>query len=681
MFVRLASLSGAAVFFLLLQAAPTASEYRPSQRVADQMASTSLPIAEWELTDEDEPLVLQGYEADQQIQIHLPAGWRAPAGGTLEAQVAAGEISRPDASLRIDLDGRPVTTWSAGQSGRSIRQPIPTKQFERPFDLSLSTTSPLVDELDCIDPNHVARWVDLGAPVVRARIEPSDLDVARAIAGIGPISALTDEPVIIVLDDPNDQATVEALGHAVSAIGRHGRPEAWVVAEPGRTFPPGARIEIDAVADGSTAVVELDLVDDRPVLRLTGGPVELVELTRALADPERLLFFHDDVVISDDIPAPRAPTHDEVYSFDDADYDDRTVRGFGAKALVYRIHIPAGVPPDSATLAVFGTYAPTLAADEATLSVKINGSVDEIVAVLDPTGQLSALHTVTPADLRPGLNFVTVEAQLGSQSGSCSSGDSAAWFTVSNQTAIGVNRPDDPVPVEIGVEDARFSLATQLDFDATDVAVPDDHDVDDLSLAASLIGELAARSQGGSPRLVADQHVDRNRHLVVVGEADDRGLLADVPYLDGGRSVGVVATTPSPYAEGRVFLAFSGGNQADVERAIEAAMSSDVNDIATPYALVSQDLVRRVESDIDADTDTEPPGPLAFDEGGRVVGPAPEAYEEWIVDQAARIEAANSPARDRRRTIALTLAFVSAAAAGAWWLRRARSNADVGDEH
>lgn len=629
-----------------------------------------LPTAIWNLTDED-PLVLAGYTNSATYEVALPAGWHVTRGASFRAEVIASTIVGDEAAVRIDIADRPAVTWNPSVD-EQLRVPLSTELFAEPFSVTAATTSPLTDEVafECFDRGHVARWFDLGLPRVEAVIEPVDIDVSRAMSGMGQISMLTGEPITVVLETESTPAMLEALGSVVAGVSQHHLPAGWLVQDQSTAqTSPGASIRLREVA-GESGEVSVVVEDNRPILSVSGDAESLVAMADALADADRLTFMHASVVLESEVPAALMRSADEVFTFSDAGYDDRTLRGLGSQALVYRLHLPAGVPPDSATLALYATHAPALADQGATVSVQINGSAEEIVSVVDASGQLKVLHTVTPADLRPGLNFLKLRIELGSDVSACGAGGASGtnWLAVSNNSGIGVETPSRPVPVEIGVEDARFALATVVDFEQTDVAVVDDYRSADLAVAVEVISRLADRSQGGSPRLTTDSMVDTARHVVVSGAAQNRELLDSVPYLDVDNQVGLVAAKPSPFETGRVFLAFTGGTNTDSLRAVEAAMSSEVNDIETPYALVGRDDVRRV-GDV--------PARLAFDDDGRVVGPSPAEYDDWLIEQAARIEAAREPERDRRRAVALTLAFIVAAVVAIWWLKRARSNDDV----
>jgi hypothetical protein len=337
-----------------------------------------------------------------------------------------------------------------------------------------------------------------------------------------------------------------------------------------RPTQPGTEIWIEE-NPGATARINVRIVDDRPRIELVGEPSGLVRLTEALADPDRIEYFHYTRVAAVDVPVGAEFPFREVFRFEEDGYDDRTLRGVGHQSLIYRVHIPAGVPPDAATLALYATFSPSMAKVESTVSVRINGSPEEIVAVVDASGQLDALHTVAPANLRPGLNYVKLTTQLAGNStgsGACGAAPGEGWFTVSNASGIGVEQTPEPQEVRIGIEDARFALATPVDFNSTDVAVPDKFGSGDVELGANVIAQLSHRAQGGSPRLTHDEVADRSRHLVVIGADQDRELLESVPKVArsgaivddstiASQALGMVAAKPSPYAVGRVLLAFT----------------------------------------------------------------------------------------------------------------------------
>ena len=658
--------------------------------------------AVWPLND-GEGIPLIGYRDDIDFNVVLPAGWTAT-DGVLAADIAVSEQARIDTSIRVDVAGQPVGSWSTREAPQLVL-PVP---FDRIEDSEISVdfvaTTPLEDDPVCLDPNHVARWVEVENARVAARLVPAEIDLARAVRGIGAVSAATAEPVHFVISGEPSAGALEVIGNMAAAIGHYGLPDGWTVNVSGQpSLRRGAQVWI-VERPGISARAAVRVVDDRPVIELVGDVGGLVRLSDALADPERIDYFHYDQVEAADVPTAPADSLREVFRFEEDGYDDRTLRGIGPQSLIYRVHIPAGVPPDAATLALYATHSPYLAKVESTISVRINGSPEEIVAVADESGQLDVLHTVAPADLRPGLNYVKITTHLagpaGAADGCGGSGSSTGWFTISNSSGLGVERPPELQKVRLGVEDARFALATPIDFEGTDVAIADGGDVGDVELGVEVIGHLANRAQGGSPRLVIDRDVDLARHVVVVGVHGDRDLLESVPKAsrgDEGDSGGVdrgdalpfgmVAAQPSPYTNGKVLMAFTGPTIEGVRRAVEATMSSEVNDVTDNFALVSPDLVRPVgDGDVrfeDLDPARAGAGDLAFaDDGDRRESsgstPAGEEYDEWVLEQARRIEAAQQVEQDRRRMIALVLLVFVSIVAGLWWINRTRRRDQAG---
>ncbi len=667
----------ALVFTTLFLLGDAATAQEPPLNPSSEAAPSGL-TAVWDLAA-DAPVVLTGYAASESFPVELPAGWELTDDATFTSNLSASDLARGDASLRIDADGRPLATWSPGQKA-PLRFPVPASLFNsNTFTFTAATTSPIQQEAECRDPAHIARWIDLGRPELEATIVATELTVARAVGGMGLVSQLTNEPITIVVPDTDSAEVLEALGSMVAAVAQHGAASEWVV-ERGASHPvqaarPGASILID-VDSAREGIAEVEVLDGRPQLTIAGSADSIVQLADALADPNRLLLFQESRLSVGEVPVPIVAPIREVFTLDSAGYGDRTVRGYGPKGLVYRVHLPAGVAPDSATLAILGTYAPSLGSTSATVTVKINGGAEQIVDVLDESGHLDTLHTVTPADLRPGLNFVRIETELGRDvSAECTTNAPDNWLTVSNNTAIGVAQSGNPQAVSMGVEDARFALATVQDFEATDVVIPNRYDQLDLTNVVRLISELSSRSQGGSPRLVTAGRADRDRHLVVVGPAGANDLLDGVPYASSDRPIGVVAATPSPFTQGRVFLAFTGGRHHDVATAIAVAMSPEVNDLDEPYAIIGADEVRGIDAgqaqserelwqdipDVLASTDESIPGPSA------------DNYDDWIREQAARLEAAEAPERRTRRSWALGLGLAACLIAGFWWLRQTRA--------
>ena len=646
----------------------------PIVEVVAGATGSSGVAATWELSV-GEPEVLTGYADDAAFDVHLPAGWEVVDVATLETAVVASEIGRDDLSLRVDVDGRPVHTWSPGDRSNIAVAIEPDVFADAGFEIRAFTTTPLVSDLSCPDAGHVGRWVDIGMPTLRGAVRPNELDVARAIASLGPISQLTNEPITFLIDPAGNPALLEAAGSVAAAIGHHGAPIGWNVVsdiDPSEIAGNGSIVAVQERI-GEPARVSVTVDGTRAILRLTGDGDDLTQLASSMAHPDRLVYFHGAEIAGDAIPAAAAPLSQEVFGFADAGYDDRTLRGSGEKSLVYRLHIPAGVPPDRATLALYGTYAPVLAERGATVSVRINGSEEEIVAVADDTGRLEVLHTLTAASLRPGLNFVKVTVDLG-DAGSieCSSGP-RGWLTVSEASGLAVEAADNPEPPELGVEDARFALASTVDFTAADVVIGNGDSLEDIRQALVVIAALADRADGGAPRLVSDEDASTDRHLVVIGPVADRELLADVVPVELGDSVGLVAALPSPYARGRVLLAMTGGTEASTTLAVDAALSARVNDLTASHALIGVDRVQPVGGD---ELFAERPEQLAFEE--REPGPPVDDYEAWLLAQAARIESAAAPQAEVRRLVAFGLLLSAAVLFGFGWIRRIRQSNTAG---
>lgn len=675
---------------LTLAAADRPQPVQPFQPFEPVGAGGGL-AAVWDLTEGDDfPLI--GYQDKVNFDIHVPVGWSV-ADGVLTARFEASGQARGDASVRVDVGGRPVGTWSTGEPA-DVRLPVSFGEMEDPeVSIDFITTTPLTDDPACVDPNHVARWVAVDSPVLTAELKPAQLDVSRAVRGIGTVSAITGEPIHVITADEPSNEVLEVIGNMAAAVGHYGLPSEWRMRFDGTPpLDPGSQIWIED--DETDPRISLSVVDNRPVLRLAGGVDGLVTLSKALADPERIDYFHYARVAAEDVPQGSSYPLREVFRFEEDGYDDRTLRGSGPQSLIYRVHIPAGVPPDAATLALYSTHSPYLATIGSTISVRINGSPEEIVALANESGQLDALHTVAPANLRPGLNYVKITTHLASAPGAVgacgSASTNSAWFTVSNTSGLGVERPPELQKVRLGVEDARFALATPVDFNGTDVAVAGNTtDVaSEIELAASVIAHLSNRAQGGSPRLVVDVDADRDRHLVVVGADGDRDLLKSVPKVSrdtsaagrasaSAQTLGMVAAQSSPFSDGKVLLAFTGPTETGARRAVEAAMTSEVNDITSNFAVVSPDLVRPVGDEAilfdDLELDRGSAEDLAFsDDAGIGDVPDGDEYEQWVLEQAQRIEASRSEEQDRRRVLALSMLVLASIVAGLWWVNRTR---------
>lgn len=656
-------------------------------RGAGRNDTTRLPLAAlWDLSEE--PIVLDGYTDIANFDVSLPAGWELEGTARFDATVHASEIAGDDAALRVDIAGRPVTSWRI-DDGTDLRVEVPADGLgPEPMEVVVATTSPLIVEASCPDPNHVGRWFDIGRPTISGAILPAeDMGVADAVRGMAQVSALTKEPLVLSLASDATASELDTAGALVAAIGQHFRPHGWVVADDGGSI--GSTIAIRLEQD-LPARAWVDVTGSRPVLNLEGSELSLPNLAHALADPDRLPFFTgtDVALATSGVPAVATPPTREIFSFGDGGYGPRTLRGYGTQGLQYQVRLPAEVVPDKAVISLNGSFGPQLGNHEAAFTVTINGGDPENVALADDSGRLAVLHDLDPTDLRPGLNYIGVHVQLGIPRAPCAAviGAEPSWFTVSPSSALAIRQSEDNDLVTASVAELRFALATPEDFTRTDIVIPDADGSYPLINAANLISEMSFRAGAGAPQLVREPDLNPTRHLVLVGGLEDPDLMSHVPEVQVNVDLGVASIAPSPLSSNRLLVAFTGGTQEALERTIDAAMSSAVNHLDEEAGLVGDGAIRvldqdpsalenpgAVDSAIDNALDT-PPSSLPYID---IPGPSELDYEDWILKQAAKIAAARAPETDFRRAVAISLLLVVSVLGGLLFILKLRKENDT----
>lgn len=667
-------------------------------------ASLRVPVtATWELSDD--AIVLDGYTDSVDFEIARPVGWEMPGSAHFDANVHTSDIAGDDATLRLDIGGRPMISWGPHDDGHLRLELPPETPGIEPARVAISTTSSLTVEAECPDPNHVGRWFDIGRPTITGPLLPSpDLGVADAVRGLAHVSALTDEPIVLAPSSDPGPGELNAIGAMIAALGQHARPHGWVVEHEGRdlrdrrersgrggTGALGSRVvfHVDPKLDARARV---DATGSRPTLHIEGTEQSIAVLAHALADPDRLPFFAgaDVSLRTSGVPAASASPVSDVFTFDDGGYESRTLRGYGTQGLQYQVRLPAQVVPDAAVISLDGSFGPHLGNHEASITVTLNGGDAENVALADKSGRLAVLHELDASDLRPGLNYISVDVQLGIPRAPCTAviGAQASWFTVSPSSSVAIKQSESDGRIDASVAELRFALAAAADFEQTDIVIGNSGSAS-LSHVADLIGEMAFRAEARAPRLVVEADLQSNRHLVLVGEVDQPDLAHHVPAVETGLDLGIVSIVPSPLRSNRLLISFTGGTGEALDRTIDAGMSSTVNDVNRDASLIGEGVIRDLDGDPSALYDLDdgdsnigrtldrPPPSIPYVD---IPGPTEAEYEEWLATQLDRIAAARAPETDTRRAVAIGLLLCAAVLGGlVYILKLRRKNDDEAD--
>lgn len=379
----------------------------------------------------------------------------------------------------------------------------------------------------------------------------------------------------------------------------------------------------------------------------------------------------------------------------DLNYKETTFQSIGSSSAEYRFFIPPGQSTTSeAYLDLSFNHATFLNYDESGLLVNLNDS--PIGTVLFNDASATAGHqkmNIIPTLLRPGINRLTIQAELLPRSSCLNPLSNQIWVTVRPETLLHI--PLVPIEVqsvaELDLDNYPRPFANSVDLSTVALVVPP-LDPQAWRIAAQIAYYLGDQ---GDPRVsnlklvFADnvpEEVRQNRDLILIGRPSQLALLAELndflpaPFVPGSdlasennslivyrlpanASLGYVELLAAPWNPQRTILALLGNTPEALQWVGEAMVTSArFGRITGNFAVISSPL------DLYS-TDTRDTAPQGSLQATAAPGGTPEPLN--VPEPDYQIESWVQPVLYSSSGLMLVIG-VFVAVRGIWWRTAAR---------
>ncbi len=282
--------------------------------------------------------------------------------------------------------------------------------------------------------------------------------------------------------------------------------------------------------------------------------------------------------------APEPPSAVARFTLDDLGYPDRDLAGPGLAATVYGFDAPLAVAPTAMSVTVDAVR--SASGDEVSgLSVFVNGSRVGTVHFDVDTGATSGLQINVPGeDVRPGRNFLRIEAEFPGPSHDCDQRPPDESVEISASTEIELITNEEPISIDL--EDLPYLFRAPNDSADLVVVLPEDPTDQDLTDGID-IAVLFGDDQFPA-RVAAAGSLDEDglvgRHVIALGAPSEQPLHELVPQsivatqtttvrseqaaIDAAtRLDGVIEVVPNPVDPTRVVMLVTGFDAAGADLA------------------------------------------------------------------------------------------------------------------
>ncbi len=571
--------------------------------------------ARWTLEgDAETGTTLRGYRPQASYRFTVPAGVAGQGPLTLSLATETTRLIGDDATLAIEVNGRPIDTLALA-TDRSQHSISIDPGFLEPgqnvirlrANLSLNTDSA------CIDPANPARWLVVSDSILTGVFAPTgDLTISDFPEALVPLGHEATSIAAVLPEDFGADA-LNALAAIAFGVARSEPTATWEItvadadaATIGLDGP--ALIVGDAELDTARGEGRARLRRDSsgwPVLAIAAPPDgSLTAVADALVDPAAEAPTSSDTL--DVITAPLRSPQEAMSSFTlgDIGYRQRDVAGFGPQSLIYNFDMPFEWQPS------VGSIDTELAAGPGELSLALNGRDIGAIPLDAEDGQQDLPALALPASvLRPGRNFLRLTFDL-DPSPTCvpiSSGPSAS-VPASTQIEL----PHQAAGGRIDLNDFPFLFMAEPDMATLTIALPDEPTVGEIAAGVRLVQAFGSSSSRFAPRMIASEDVTdavRQGHLIVIGRAARQPLLKELlPSLpleleadgqparltefevDGeAAGPGTAQIFASPWAANRVIMTVTGPTEPSFRAALDAVLGEPASEIVTGPAILAGD--------------------------------------------------------------------------------------------
>jgi hypothetical protein len=328
-----------------------------------------------------------------------------------------------------------------------------------------------------------------------------------------------------------------------------------------------------------------------PLLYLSDhNPQDGFSPAQLLGDPIRRTMLRKSLAYLDRGPVRPPQPFQDVYTFAQLGYTNRTVRGIGESSLIYRVFIPYNVEPTNAFLRLVISHSPDLDTNVSSILVYVNGFTVAGIVPSARSAQFDPIEVNLPAArFRPGENFIRLTFDLHLPYSSCERAPQSVWATVDASSDLhmsfsqAVRIPtltDYPMP---------FS-----DYPGFTFVLPDNYDLKTLEHITSLAFQFGQNSQLAyqPPVVFTASKFDpetaeranfvlvglptENRHIFSINRLLPQPFTEDGSGLEPGYSVylpdpseqaaiGLLETLTSPWSSNGVLLVVTGTDAQSLE--------------------------------------------------------------------------------------------------------------------
>ena len=570
---------------------------------------------------DEKPIELQGLISTQTLNIPLPQSWSLGEGNWLEIKVRTSPLlDAARSSLTISLNGLQLSSHNLTSTPRAKRRIlIPANLFTQGNNvLTFTGTLYLPDDpqTNCQNWDDPSRWIAIDPGGLlhlsfdRRDVQPDLSNFPRSL--VEPLEKYLPEQAkkhtLIVLPENPTQDDLSSLSTISYDLGSYaGTNYDW---QPeivkGRQLNPNTISNRDIIYIGTLPPEFQEQVsNDKDYIALfpspwgTGNSVMIVGdqnrqdgFTPAsiFSDRTKSILLQGELAYVDKNPLPEPQPFQNIISFEELGYLDRTIKGIGRQSLIYSFYVPYGVEPVSVKFNLEMGHSAGLDILNSSFTIYLNGF--SIAGIL-PSERTSPGESITvglPAKrFRRGINFLRLAFDLHVPYSSCQRALDTVWTTVFNSSTLEIRYRDRaPIPSL-----KNFPLPFS-DYPGSTYVIPDHYDQGDLDYISRLSFMLGASAyRPNRPPIVMTastfaQNKGDYANAILVGLPLENSVIRSAndllpqPFVKGKNSLeegygvylptsyteaslGLMQIMPSPWVKGGTVLVLTGNDEQGLE--------------------------------------------------------------------------------------------------------------------
>jgi hypothetical protein len=589
-----------------LLAGPPLSQAAPAQ----QPPLAAIPSAVWSVVPTGQPAFdLAGYSPSTQIDVRVPAGFAPAADGQLTLGYTASPLVT-NAVLTVSLNGKLVSSAKLAPELGQLVATLPAALLRTGTNqVVIDASIPLSIDADCPDSSHPARHVTFDpSSRVTLALQPTELTLTDFPEALEPLG-YDNRVLTVVVPDAPAADDLSAAAVVVAAIRNSAATSVPIVvkslADPTPSVGPevivGTADELAAAAvnplpgkinDGFVSITH-NAAGQSSLVVSGSTALEVLQAATALTDPIARARFTgassavDGAITSVDQIAKWAP----AFSFADLGYKARTISGPGTDGAVYSFDIPTSEQTNRVTFAVNAARSASTINHTDGLSILLNGQLVGSLKFDTKTGVIAeGTLTVSGDVLRPGRNFVRLEAEFSGAIVNCTSVRNLdESITIAETTRLTLETGTGPAQLDLN--DVPYLFRAPADSASLVVVTPSQPMPADFAAAID-VATLLGREVGPARIALTDKALTTGAnalsHFVLLGEADRQPLLADLGVGIADRVVtparpdqlavsdvrfdGLVEVLRSPWTASQGVLVITGRNHSGYTEAVRSVL-------------------------------------------------------------------------------------------------------------